>query len=281
MKHPGKWKTCAVIAMVMSLLSTSAPRSYATIPVIDYAHITQSIQAQFANIAQYVSTVSNTLHTYYATQQQVGQFYQYLTAFGDPAKVGGMLGLGQEYQMINQLRNAKTIQDTMGALNGASSYGYTANGVWQPLTQVDQYGQTIQRTAQQYNPYNLVEKTFDNYRQASQNLQSAQNALSSEYQTTLGQIQNATSDAEVQKLAQKANAIKALMDANQNQLTNALGQLQAASDMIQSENQKQAVAAMEQHLQERKSTGNTTAQTGTFGLYGSGPLPNGPAWVGQ
>ena len=281
MKHRSRWKTCVVIAMVMSLLSTSAPRSYATIPVIDYAHITQSIQAQFANIAQYVHTVTNTLNTYYATLQQVEQFYQYLTAFGDPAKVAGMLGLGQEYQMINQLRNAKTIQDSMGALNSTGTYGYTANGVWQPLAAVDQFGQTIQRTVQQYNPYTLVEKTFDGYRQASQNLQTAQNTLAGEYQTTLSQIQNAQNDAQVQKLSQKLSAIKALMDANQNQLTNALGQLQAASDMIQAENQKQAVAAMEQHMQERKSTGNPTAQTGTFGLYGSGPLPNGPAWVGQ
>ncbi len=276
-----KCKTLVVIATVMALLSASAPLSDATIPVIDYASITQSIQAQFANISQYVQTVSNTLRAYQTTVQQLQQFYTYLTMFGDPSKVAGMLGLGQEYQMLNQLRNAKTIQDTMGALNGASSYGYTANGVWQPLAQVDQYGQTIQRTAQQYNPYNLVEKTFDNYRQASQNLQSAQNALSSEYQTTLGQIQNATSDAEVQKLAQKANAIKALMDANQNQLNNALGQVQATSEMVQVENQKQALAAMEQHMQERDATSNTNAQTGTFGLYGNGPLPNGPAWLGQ
>ncbi len=276
-----KCKTLVVIATVMALLSASAPLSDATIPVIDYASITQSIQAQFANISQYVQTVSNTLRAYQTTVQQLQQFYTYLTMFGDPSKVAGMLGLGQEYQMLNQLRNAKTIQDTMGALNGASSYGYTANGVWQPLAQVDQYGQTIQRTAQQYNPYNLVEKTFDNYRQASQNLQSAQNALSSEYQTTLGQIQNATSDAEVQKLAQKANAIKALMDVNQNQLNNALGQVQATSEMVQVENQKQALAAMEQHMQERDATSNTNAQTGTFGLYGNGPLPNGPAWLGQ
>ena len=276
-----KCKTLVVIATVTALLSASAPLSDATMPVIDYASITQSIQAQFANISQYVQTVSNTLRTYQTTVQQLQQFYTYLTMFGDPSKVAGMLGLGQEYQMLNQLRNAKTIQDTMGALNGASSYGYTANGVWQPLTQVDQYGQTIQRTAQQYSPYNLVEKTFDNYRQASQNLQSAQNALSSEYQTTLGQIQNATSDAEVQKLAQKANAIKALMDANQNQLNNALGQVQATSEMVQVENQKQALAAMAQHMQERNSTSNTNAQTGTFGLYGNGPLPNGPAWLGQ
>ena len=276
-----KCKTLVVIATVMALLSASAPLSDATIPVIDYASITQSIQAQFANISQYVQTVSNTLRAYQTTVQQLQQFYTYLTMFGDPSKVAGMLGLGQEYQMLNQLRNAKTIQDTMGALNGASSYGYTANGVWQPLAQVDQYGQTIQRTAQQYNPYNLVEKTFDNYRQASQNLQSAQNALSSEYQTTLGQIQNATSDAEVQKLAQKANAIKALMDVNQNQLNNALGQVQATSEMVQVENQKQALAAMAQHMQERNSTSNTNAQTGTFSLYGNGPLPNGPAWLGQ
>ncbi len=122
-----------------------------------------------------------------------------------------------------------------------------ANGVWQPLAQVDQFGRTIQRAAQQYNPYNLVEKTFDGYRQASQNLQSAQNALSSEYQTTLSQIQNATSDAEVQKLAQKANAIKALMDANQNQLNNALGQVQAAASVVQVENQKQVQAEIEQY----------------------------------
>jgi len=275
------WKTCVVIAIIMSLLSTSAPRSDATIPVIDYAHITQSIQAQFANIAQYVSTVSNTLHTYQATVQQLQQFYSYMTMFGDPSRVTGMLGLGQEYQMLSQLRNAKTIQDTMGALNGASSYGYTANGVWQPLAQVDQFGQTIQRTAQQYNPYNLAEKTFDGFRQASQNASNAQTTLANEYQATLAQIQNAKSEAEVQKLAQKANAIKALMDANQNQLNNAQAQLQAATDMVQVENQKQAAAAMEQHMQERNSTGNTTAQTGTFGLYGSGQLPNGPAWMGQ
>ncbi len=270
-----------MITMVMSQLLTSAPRSYATIPVIDYAHITQSIQSQFANIAQYVSTVSNTLHTYQATVQQLQQFYSYMTMFGDPSKVAGILGMGQEYQMLNQLRNAKTLQDTMGALNGASSYGYTANGVWQPLAQVDQFGQTIQRTAQQYNPYNLAEKTFDGFRQASQNASNAQTTLANEYQATLAQIQNAPSDAEVQKLAQKANAIKALMDANQNQLNNAQAQLQAATDMVQVENQKQAAAAMEQHMQERNSTGNTTAQTGTFGLYGSGPLPTGPAWVGQ
>jgi hypothetical protein len=281
MRYSHKFKTLVATATVTALLSASAPRSYATIPVIDYASLTHSIQAQFANIAQYVGTVSNTLHTYQATVQQVQQFYSYMTMFGDPSKVAGLLGMGQEYQMLNQLRNAKTIQDAMGAVNGASSYGYTANGVWQPLAQVDQFGQTIQRTAQQYNPYNLVEKTFDGYRQASQSASAAQTTLANEYQATLAQIQNATSDAEVQKLAQKANAIKALMDANQNQLNNAQAQLQAASEMVQVENQKQALAAMDQHMQERASTANTNAQTGTFGLYGNVTLPNGPAWMGQ
>lgn len=281
MKCGAKAKTLVVIATVLALLSTSSPRSYATIPVIDYANITQSIQAQFANIGQYVQTVSNTLHTYQATIGQLQQFYSYLTMFGDPAKVAGMLGLGQEYQMLNGLRNARTIQDAMGSLNGAASYGYTGKGVWQPLAQVDQFGNTIQRTVQQYNPYNLVEKTFQGYQQASQTLQNNQNALATEYQNTLGQIQNAPNDAQVQKLAQKANAIKALMDANQNQLNNALGQLQASAQMVQVENQKQAQAAMDQHMQERSSTRNSNTVTGDFGLYGGVNLPNGPAWLGQ
>ena len=197
-----------VIVTVSALLSASAQRSMATIPVVDYAHIAQSIQAQFTNIMQYVQTVSNTLRTYETTYQQLQQFYTYLTMFGDPSKVAGMLGLGPEYQMLNQLRDAKTIQDTIGALNGASSYGYTANGVFQPLTQVDQFGKTIQRTAQDYNPYNLAEKAFDGYRQAAVNASNAQTQLANEYQTTLNQIQNATSDAEVQKLQTKRMPLK-------------------------------------------------------------------------
>ena len=274
-------KTAVGIIAVIALLAGLAPRSHATIPVVDYAHITQSIQSQIANIAQYVNTVRNTYQTYLQTYQQLAQFYNYLKMFGDPSKIAGMLGLSQEYQLFNGLRNARTIQDAVGAVNGAGSYAYTANGVFQPLATVDQFGRTIQRDAQQYNPYSLAEQAFEGYRQQAEKTRSTQNALAQEYQNTLDQITRATSDAEVQKLAQKANAIKALMDANQAQLHNALGQVDAAARMLEVEKAKQAQAAMEEHATEQKSTTYPGVQTGDFNLTGGGALPSGPAWLSQ
>jgi hypothetical protein len=265
----------------MALVAAPAPRSYATIPVIDYAHLTQSIQSEIANIAQYVHTVTNTYQTYMQTYQQLMQFYNYLKMFGDPSKIAAMLGLSQEYQLFNGLRNARTIQDAMGAMNGASAYGYTANGVFPPLATVDQFGKTIQRAEQLYNPYSLAEKTFEGYRQQAERFRTNQTTLAQEYQTTLNQIANAKSDAEVQKLAQKANAIKALMDANQAQLNNALGEVNATAQMIAVENAKRAQAAMEEHVTERGSTTYPSVQTGDFNLYGGGMLPSGPAWLDQ
>ena len=61
------FKSAVGVVAVIALLVGSAPRSYATIPVVDYAHITQSIQSEIANIAQYVSTVRNTYQTYLQT----------------------------------------------------------------------------------------------------------------------------------------------------------------------------------------------------------------------
>jgi hypothetical protein len=275
------FKAAVGVIAVTALLAGLATRSYATIPVVDYAHISQSIQSQIANIAQYVNTARNTYQTSQQTAQQLAQFYTYLKMFGDPSKVAGMLGLGQEYQLFNGLRNARTIQDAMGAMNGAGSYAYTANGAFQPLAMVDQFGRTIQRDAQRYNPYSLAEQAFEGYRQQAEKTRSTQNALAQEYQNTLGQITRATSDAEVQKLAQKANAIKALMDANQAQLRNAQGQVDAAAQMLEVEKAKQAQAAMEEHVTERKSTTYPGIQTGDFNLSGGGTLPSGPAWLGQ
>ena len=72
------------------------------------------------------------------------------------------------------------------------------------------------------------------------------------------------------------------MDANQNQLNNALGQVQAAASVVQVENQKQVQAEIEQYNQQRLMPGNENVKTGGFNLYGNGQnIPNGPVWLGQ
>jgi DNA repair exonuclease SbcCD ATPase subunit len=271
-----------IIALIALLVFVPAPRSDAYLLTEDIPNLTHNIVSQVQNLAQYTATVTNTLHTYTTTAQQLQQFYNYLSMFGNPAQVAGMLGLSQEYRLLNGLRNAQTIQQAMSSLNGASSYSYTGNGVFAPLATVNQWGQAIQRTAQAYNPYALVEKSFQQYQTTASQVAQNQTTLAQEYQNTLNQITSATSAAQVEKLAQKAAAIKALMDANQAQVNNAVSQVGATSQMIQVEAQKQAQAQMEQYLQQRTIPGDANIQTGSFNLYGNGQnLPTGPVWLGQ
>jgi hypothetical protein len=272
------------VALIASLVFAPAQQSNATgfEFVEDIPNLTHAIASQVQNIAQYTATVANTLHTYTATAQQLQQFYNYLSMFGNPAQVSAMLGLSQEYQLLNGLRNAQTVQQAINSLNGAASYSYTANGVFAPLATVNQWGQTIQRTAQAYNPYALVEKSFQQYQNTASQVAQNQTTLAQEYQNVLNQITNATSDAEVQKLSQKAAAIKALMDANQAQLTNAVNQVGATTHITQVEAQKAAQAEMEQYNQQRIMPGNASWETGEFNAYGNGKnLPSGPVWLGQ
>jgi hypothetical protein len=266
-----------IVALIASLVFVPAQQSKATgfEFVEDIPNLTHAIASQVQNIAQYTATVANTLHTYTTTVQQLQQFYNYLSLFGNPSQVAGMLGLSQEYNLLNGLRNAQTIQQAIGSLNGASSYGYTANGVFAPLATVNQFGQTIQRTAQLYNPYALVEKSFQQYQTTASQVAQNQTTLAQEYQNTLNQINGATSLVQIQALSQKAAAIKALMDANQAQVTNAVSQVNATAAMLQVEAQKQAQAEEEKYFSERFMPGAASVKTGTFDLYGNGMnLPN-------
>lgn len=269
------------LALIALLVFTPAPQSNAYLLTEDIPNLTHAIVSQVQNIAQYTATVANTLHTYTTTVQQLQQFYNYLSMFGNPSQVAGMLGLSQEYYLLNNLRNAQTVQQVIGSLNGASAYSYTANGVYAPLASLNQWGQTIQRTAQAYNPYALVEKSFQQYQTTATQVAQNQTTLANEYQNVLNQISSASSLSQIQALSQKAAAIKALMDANQAQVNNAASQVNATAQMLQVETQKQAQAAMEQYNQQRIMPGNQNWQTGTFNLYGTGNLPNGPVWQGQ
>jgi hypothetical protein len=264
-----------LVALIASLVFVQAPQSNAYLLTEDIPVLTHAIASQVQNIAQYTATVANTLHTYTATVQQLQQFYNYLGMFGNPAAVAGMLGLSQEYYLLNGLRNAQTVQQAIGSLNGASSYGYTANGVFAPLATVNQFGQTIQRTAQAYNPYALVEKSFQQYQTTATQVAQNQATLAQEYQNTLDQIRAANSLAQIQALSQKAAAIKALMDGNQAQVNNAASQVNVTAQMLQIEAMKQAQANQEQYFSERFIPGAASVKTGTFDLYGNGiNLPN-------
>ena len=107
------------LAMIALLVFAPAPHSNAYLLTEDIPNLTHAIVSQVQNIAQYTATVANTLHTYTTTVQQLQQFYNYLSMFGNPSQVAGMLGLSQEYNLLNGLRNAQTVQQVIGSLNGA------------------------------------------------------------------------------------------------------------------------------------------------------------------
>src|SRR2546430_3614000 len=149
----------------------------------------------------YFAMINNQVQQIQALTDQLNEFKQYESLFGDPKT--GLLTRVQP--LVNDLRKTE-LGETLTMLEGAVDAGeamlYNANGLFSSIgtTFTTPNGRRVTRLEAPYLPVAAVQKTTDNFLSVSTDATERRIALKEEIARTTTALKSATTDAEVQKL---------------------------------------------------------------------------------
>ena len=163
---------------------------------------TQQIIDEAQDIAKYVQMINNQVQQINTLTSQLTEFKNYEAVFGNPSKVvlSRVTPLKADLQKLEPGQNLETL---VSSANGSSALTYNNSGLYTTIGTSFQTpgGATIQRPADQYKPYAAINGTAYNYVAVADDAAQRRTEIKTEIaQTHPEQLQDATTDAEVQKL---------------------------------------------------------------------------------
>jgi paraquat-inducible protein B len=168
---------------------------------------------------------------------------------------------------LKSLEPGQNLENLVGNADGSYALTYNDSGIYATVGVSFQTpgGQTIQRPADQYKPYAAINNTASNYVTVADNAAQRRATIKDQIAQTTEQLQNATTDAEVQKLHGVLTSLNADLASTDDEVNQA-----AASAMVQdiqnrNDQQKQIQALTEQQNAEfTEAVSNYTAKFQLF-----------------
>ena len=236
-------KIIAVIAIALPL----AFAARAQWVVYDPAMNTQQILDEVQDLAKYAQMINNQVQQINTLTSQLTEFKNYEAVFGDPRQV--LLSMVAPLKADLQGREPNlNLENLVANANGNIALNFNDAGIYATVGPSFQTpgGQTVQRPANEYEPFAAIINTTSNYVAVADNAAQRRVAIKDQIAQTTQQLQYATTDAEVHKLQgvlTSLNGDLASTDAEVNQATSA-----AMVQDIQNRNdqQKQILALTEQ-----------------------------------
>jgi hypothetical protein len=164
---------------------------------------------------------------------------------------------------LKSLEPGLNLENLVANANGNTALTFNDNGIYATAGTTFQTpgGQTIQRPADQYKPFAAIINTASNYVSVADNAAQRRATIKAEIAQTTEQLQNATTDAEVQKLHGVLTSLNGDLASTDDEVNQA-----AASAMVQdiqnrNDQQKQILALTEQQNAEfTEAVSNYTAK---------------------
>jgi hypothetical protein len=222
----------------------------------------QQILDEAESIAKYVTMIDNQVQQINTLTSQLNEFKNYESLFGNPSQVV----LSMVAPLATDLKNLEpgvNLENLVANANGSSALTYNDSGIYATVGTSFQTprGQTIQRPADQYKPFSAVINTASNYVTVADNAAQRRATIKTNIAQTTQQLQDATTDAEVQKL----NGVLASLNSDLASTDDEVNQA-ASSAMVQdiqnrNDQQKQILALTEQQNAEfTEAVSNYTAK---------------------
>jgi hypothetical protein len=193
---------------------------------------------------------------------QLNEFKNYESLFGNPSKVvlSMVAPLASD---LKKLESGQNLEKLVANADGNAALTYNDSGIYNTVGVSFQTprGQTIQRPANQYKPFAAINNTASNYVTVAGNAAQRRATIKDEIAQTAEQLQNATTDAEVQKLHGVLTSLNGDLASTDDEVNQA-----AASAMVQdiqnrNDQQKQIQALTEQQNAEfTEAVSNYTAK---------------------
>jgi hypothetical protein len=251
-------KLIAIIAVALPLAFSARAQWIVYDPVSNV----QQILDEAENIAEYVDMVENQVSQIETLDNQLSEFKNYESLFGNPSQVvlSMVAPLNADLQSVEPGLN---LENLVSSANGNTALTFNDSGIYATVGASFQTpgGQTIQRPTDQYKSFAAVINSASNYVAVADNAAQRRATIKDEIAQTTEQLQNATTDAEVQKLHGVLTSLNGDLASTDDEVNQA-----AASAMVQdiqnrNDQQKQIQALTEQQNAEfEESVSNYTAK---------------------
>ena len=226
----------------------------------------QQIMDEAENMAEFVSMIDNQVQQIETLGNQLSEFKNYESLFGNPSQV--VLSMVAPLDAdLKSLEPGQNLENLVGNADGSYALTYNDSGIYATVGVNFQTpgGQTIQRPADQYKPYAAINNTANNYVTVADNAAQRRASIKDQIAQTTEQLQNATTDAEVQKLHGVLTSLNGDLASTDDEVNQA-----AASAMVQdiqnrNDQQKQIQALTEQ--QNANFTEAVSNYTAKFQLF--------------
>ena len=247
----------AVIAVALPLAFSARAQWIVYDPTMNAQQIIDEAQS----IAKYIQMINNQVQQIQTLTSQLTEFKNYEAVFGNPSKVvlSMVAPLNADLQSLEPGLN---LENLVASANGNIALTYNDAGIYATVGTSFQTprGQTIQRPANQYQPFSAIINTASNYVAVADNAAKRRATLKNQIAQTTQQLQNATTDAEVQKLQGVLTSLNADLASTDDEVNQAASSAMVQDIQNRNDEQKQQQALMEQKNAEfHEAVSNYTA----------------------
>ncbi|HUD84650.1 MAG TPA: hypothetical protein VMQ67_14160 [Candidatus Saccharimonadales bacterium] len=222
----------------------------------------QQILNEAESIAKYVTMIDNQVQQLSTLTSQLNEFKNYESLFGNPSKVvlSMVAPLATDLQSLEPGVN---LENLVAKANGSSAMTYNNSGIYATVGTSFQTprGQTIQRPTNQYQRFSAIINTASNYVMVADNAAQRRATIKTNIAQTTQQLQNATTDAEVQKLHGVLTSLNGDLASTDDEVNQAAASATVQDIQNRNDQQKQIQALTEQQNAEfTEAISNYTAK---------------------
>jgi hypothetical protein len=222
----------------------------------------QQIIDEAESLAKYVTMIDNQVQQINTLTEQLNQFENYEAVFGNPANV--VLSMVAPLDAdLQSLEPGLNLENLVASANGNIALTYNDSGIYATVGTSFQTprGQTVQRPANQYAPFSAVINTASNYVAVADNAAQRRAAIKDQIAQTTEQLQNATTDAQVQKLHGVLTSLNGDLASTDDEVNQAASAAMVQDIQNRNDQQKQIQALTEQQNAEfTEAVSNYTAK---------------------
>jgi hypothetical protein len=200
-------KTTIKITSALVLMRVLSLAVFAQIPVTDVANLTNNTVLHAENLAKWVESINGLRTQIDQLNRQINIQDDIRRWSGNPVEAGAKVvleGLGEK-DLVRDY--GKTKSAILGLVGSLDSLKRTANGSYRAISDVDLDGNELKRDPLIYRRYAVLDATQGNTEQVADETKERERELQAEIAVTLGELRDAPTEAETQKLAAKLTAL--------------------------------------------------------------------------
>src|SRR5580658_5062612 len=250
-------KLIALTAVTLSLAFSAHAQFIVYDPTVNIEQILDEAE----NLAEYAEMIDNEVQQITTLGDQLSEFKNYENLFGNPSQVTLSMVPALDSD-LQSLEPGQDLENLVANANGNIALTYNDGGIYATVGESFQTprGQTIQRPADQYEQYSAVINSASNYVAVADNAAQRRATIKDEIAQTTEQLQNVTTDAQVQKLHAVLTSLNGDLASTDDELNQAADSAVVQNIQNQNDQQKQIQALTEQQNAEfEEAVSNYTA----------------------